>query len=275
MRRMHLFEFEDQPWLPAWVRDALTEHLSQLFRSSKVAPLHEVMADRLAAVLERAGTAHLVDLCSGAGGPLPAVLPLLEARLGRAVTATLTDRYPHHDLAEVHVGDPERLGVEPRPVDARSIPPELDGVRTVFNAIHHFRPSEVAQVLRSATAGDRSVAIFEPFERRPRLAARLALGGFRDGWRKARQHRGPRWQAIALCLFLPVVLGWDGAASVIRGYQADELLAIAEGAAPAVAWRSERVTLPWGGMTLLIGEPGDARLSEGRRSSGTCPGPPV
>jgi len=257
MRRLQLFEFEDQPWLPAWVRDALTEHLAQLFRSPAVTPLHVAMADRLGAVLERSGTTHLVDLCSGAGGPLPAVLPLLDARLHRPVTATLTDRYPHHDLAQACTSDAERLKVEPRAVDARSIPPEMDGVRTAFNAIHHFRPSEVAQVLRSATAGGRSLAIFEPFERRPRLATRLAFGGLRDGWRKARRHPGPRWRLAALHLLLPTVLGWDGAASVLRGYEADELLAIAERAAPAVAWRSERVALPWGGMTVLIGEPAD------------------
>lgn len=255
MRRMHLFEFEDQPWLPGWVRDALTEHLSQLFRSSVVAPLHVVLADRLGAVLERAGTTHLVDLCSGAGGPLPAVLPLLDARLGRAVTATLTDRYPHHGLAKADAEDPGRLKVAPGPVDARSVPPEMDGVRTVFNAIHHFRPPAVAQVLRSATAGGRSLAIFEPFERRPRLAARLAFGGLRDGWRRARQCQGPRQRTAALHLLLPVVLAWDGAVSVLRGYEANELLAIANDAAPAVAWRAERVALPWGGMTVLIGEP--------------------
>lgn len=255
MRRLPLFEFEDQPWLPAWVRDALTEHLAQLFRSPVVTPLHVAMADRLGAVLERSGATHVVDLCSGAGGPLPAVLPFLDSRLHRTVTATLTDRYPHHDPAGAAAGDAARLEVEQQAVDARSIPPEMEGVRTVFNAIHHFRPSDVAQVLRSATAGGRSLTVFEPFERRPRLAARLAFGGLRDGWRTAGRHRGPRWRAAALHLLLPVVLAWDGAASVLRGYEAHELLAIATDAAPAVTWRAERVALPWGGMTVLIGEP--------------------
>lgn len=257
MRRLTLFEFEDQPWLPAWVRDSLTDHLAQLFRSPAVTPLHVAMADRLGVVLERSGTTHLVDLCSGAGGPLPAVLPLLDARLHGTVTATLTDRYPNHDLTRAPTGDEHRLQVEPNPVDARSIAPEVDGVRTVFNAIHHFRPSDIALVLRSATAGGRSLAIFEPFERRPRLAARLAVGGLRDGWRSAAHRPGPPWRAAALRLLLPVVLAWDGVASVLRGYEADELLAIAEGAVPAARWRAERVELPWGGMTVLVGEPID------------------
>lgn len=265
MRRVQLFEFEDQPWLPAWVRDALTDHLARLFRSPTVAPLHEAMADHLAAVLQRAEASHVVDLCSGAGGPMPAVLPLLEARSMRPVSVILTDRYPHDGLAADGAIDLGRVTVDRRSVDARSVPPDLDGVRTVFNAIHHFPPPDVARVVRSATADGRSLAVFEPFERRPRLAARLAAGGLRDGWHAARRTRGPRHRRAALHLLLPVVLGWDGAVSVLRGYEAEELLAIAEQAAPEVAWRSERVALPWGGMTVLIGEP--------NASSGAEPAP--
>ncbi len=252
MRRMQLFEFEDQSWLPGWVRDALTDHLTQIFTAPAVAPLHDVLAERLADLLEHDGTDRVLDLCSGAGGPLPAVLPLVEERLERPIAVTLTDRYPHHGIGVVDGG---RLRLEREPVDARSVPPELEGVRTLFNAIHHFRPTEVAHILRSATLGDRSILVAEPFERRLGLAARLAVGGFRDGWRRARGHRAARHRVVALHVVLPVVLGWDGAASVLRGYRAQELLTIAEEAATSVRWRAERVDLPWGGLTVLIGAP--------------------
>lgn len=257
MRRRQLFEIEDQPWLPSWVRDAMTEHLSGVFVATAVAPLHVAVAERLAAVLERAGTDHLVDLCSGSGGPLPAVLPLLEQRIGHPVTATLTDRYPNHGLGGPTGTDRAGLAFEPRPVDARAVPPDLVGVRTMFNAIHHFPPEQVAEVLRSATAGGRSFAVFEPFERRPRLALRLAAGALRGGWRDAGRAPGPRLQRAALHLLLPLALSWDGAVSVLRAYDAEELLAIARtsGAAAEVAWRAERVALPWGAVTVLIGEP--------------------
>lgn len=255
MRRMHLFEFEDQPWLPDWVRDALTDHLAELFRSPAVSPLHLVVADRLEAVLKQAGTTRIVDLCAGAGGPWPSVLPLLEARLGSAVTLTLTDRYPRASLTGIEAAVLHRIELEARSVDARMVPKDLDGVCTVFNSIHHFRPDGVASVLRSATAGGRSLAIFEPFERRPRLAARLAWGGLRDGWRQARRRPGPLVPAVALLMLLPMVLAWDGAASVLRGYRAEELEAIASDAVPDFAWLAERVALPWGGMNMLIGQP--------------------
>lgn len=253
--RLRAFEFEDQPWLPSWVRDEVTDHLSRLFLSDEVRPLHEAMADRLAGMLERSGGSHVVDLCSGAGGPMPAVLPLVSEALGRPVTATLTDRYPNRRSSAAGGGG-SALRVEPRPVDARAVPPDLEGVRTVFNAIHHFAPDQVAEVLRSATRGGRSVAVFEPFERGNRLAARLAVGGVSEGWSDARRHRGPALRSGALHLVLPLVLGWDGAVSVLRGYTADELLEIAVRAgADDVAWTSERVALPWGGLVVLLGEP--------------------
>lgn len=260
MRRIQLFEFEDQRWLPWWVRDAITDHLSRLFLSAAVEPLHEAMAERLAGPLERSGTSHIVDLCSGAGGPWPAVLPLLSTELGRAVSATLTDLYPSRNLLAANAGNSNWLTAEQRPVDARSIPPDLAGMRTVFNAIHHFTPDQVAEVLRSAAQGGRSVAIFEPFERRNRLAAKLAVGGILGGWRDARSYRGPVLRAGALHALLPIVLGWDGAVSVLRGYTAEELLAIAErsGADGDMIWAAERMSLPWGGLTVLVGEPSQA-----------------
>ena len=92
---------------------------------------------------------------------------------------------------------PGALSVESAPVDARAVPASLPGLRTVFNAIHHFPPAQVAEVLRSATDGGRSIAIFEPFERRPRLALRLAAGALGGGWRDARRYRGPFLRAAA------------------------------------------------------------------------------
>lgn len=257
MRRLQLFEFEDQRWLPWWVRDAITDHLSRLFLAAEVEPLHRAMVERLAGPMERSGTSHIVDLCSGAGGPFPAVLPLLGGRLNRTVTATLTDLYPSRSSPGTTVEGWTGVTRESRSVDARAIPVELTGMRTVFNAIHHFGPEQVAEVLRGAARGGWPVAVFEPFERRNALAAKLAVGGLLGGWQSARRFRGPAFRTVALHILLPFALGWDGAVSVLRGYTADELLAIAErsGVDEPMRWTAERVALPWGGLTVLVGEP--------------------
>ena len=264
MRRIQLFEFEDQRWLPWWVRDAITAHLAHVFLSQAVEPLHEAMAEQIAGLLTRSGAAHIVDLCSGSGGPLPAVLPLVSKKRGCVVTATFTDLYPNRHLSDPDVENPDWMTVERRPVDARSAPLEAVGVRTMFNAIHHFPPEDVAEILRNATRFGRAVAIFEPFERRHRLALKLAAGGLRGGWRDARNYRGPVVRAAALHLLLPVALSWDGAVSVLRSYKTSELLAIAEGACVSAEfdWQAQQLRLPWGALTLLTGEP--------RAGSTTC-----
>lgn len=257
MRRVTLFEFEDQPWLPAWVRDAMTEHIAGVFRSSDVEPLHLAAAEQLARILARSGSSHIVDLCSGAGGPLPAILPHLSTRLGRRVTASLTDRFPNVDAARQWTKRDDGVTFVVESVNVLDAHPTMSGVRTMFNAIHHFRPHEVGGILRNATSGGDAIAIFEPFERKPGLAWRLARGGVFGGWRDASRAPDTATRAAALRFILPAVLGWDGAVSVMRSYRPHELLAIAErsDARPEIRWRAQQLPMPWGGLTVLIGEP--------------------
>ncbi len=257
IRRLQLFEFEDQSWLPPWLRDEMTEHLSRMFMSPKVEPIHVAMTEELSALLARTNTTEIMDLCSGSGGPIPAVLPMLNRTSGPEITATLTDLYPNSRLTENEAGKWPCIRVEPTPIDARSVPIGKAGLRTMFNAVHHFQPAQVAQILQSATQGGHSIAIFEPFERTPLLALRLAAGGIVEGWRNARRYRGSKLRTIAIHLLLPTTLGWDGAVSVLRGYRAEELLAIAKGSdlEHCMTWRSQRLPFSWGAMTVLVGEP--------------------
>jgi hypothetical protein len=47
------------------------------------------------------------------------------------------------------------------PEDARTGPPELRELRTMFNSSHHFRPREAMAVLRDAAQAGRAIGIFE------------------------------------------------------------------------------------------------------------------
>ena len=71
MRRMHLFEWEDQPWLPRVFRDFITDQLRYTHNQPMREPVNAAIAARLAAVLVRTKTTQIVDLCSGAGGQSP------------------------------------------------------------------------------------------------------------------------------------------------------------------------------------------------------------
>ncbi|MCC7334280.1 MAG: hypothetical protein IT422_04265 [Pirellulaceae bacterium] len=67
------------------------------------------------------------------------------------VQLTLTDLYPNtsafEDLAEQSQG---AMDYEMRPISATNVPCELDGLRTMFLSMHHFRPNEAQAILENA-----------------------------------------------------------------------------------------------------------------------------
>ena len=92
MRRLHLFEFNDQPWYPEAFRQAETGYLALAYRLLRALP-HR-WAEKILTVLCQDEPSEVVDLCSGSGGPVPLIIEEL-VKLGYNVRATLTDLYPH------------------------------------------------------------------------------------------------------------------------------------------------------------------------------------
>ena len=82
---MRLFEFSNQPWFPVVWRGYITDLLRYQVEYFQ---LYAAAEDLLRYALARSGAVHIVDLCSGSGGP---ILQIAE-RLG--VPVTLTDLYP-------------------------------------------------------------------------------------------------------------------------------------------------------------------------------------
>ena len=74
MRRVHLFEFEDLPWFPAALRDPLTDLLGKVIEVGRV---YHPVVPLLARALQTTGDRVLLDLCSGAGGPIVPLRRLL------------------------------------------------------------------------------------------------------------------------------------------------------------------------------------------------------
>ena len=75
MRRAHLFEFCGQDWLPQVIRDTQTAYLTAGYR---LLPLARLWAEKMSALFHRGEPCEILDLCSGAGGPMPAILTELE-----------------------------------------------------------------------------------------------------------------------------------------------------------------------------------------------------
>jgi hypothetical protein len=206
--RLQLIEVHDLAWCPASLRDALTDFLAFWVNLTGAYDPIGPLIQRAAA---RVGARRIVDLCSGAGGPW--------SRLARRVglPVVFTDLYPH--------------GGEVRRVDARAVPAELDGFRTIFTAFHHFRPAEAREILADAVRRGQGIGVFEVARRAPLEMIVIAFTWL--GTLLAAPFIRPwRWSRI-LWTYLPPVLPlvgtFDGLISCLRTYSAQELQQLVRG----------------------------------------------
>ena len=236
MKRLHLFEFEDQPWLPSILRRFATDYLRVVQTRMRV---HGPITDILTEILAANSTQCIVDLCSGSGGALLDLVADLKLR-GGDIAVILTDRYPHPDLGDL----PNGVRMHAQPVDARDVPPDLVGCRTMFNALHHFTRKDAVRVLESAAIARQPIGIFEMPERRP-LAALSAFLIPIMVLAMTPLIRPFRWSRIALTYVVPVVptlCWWDGLISQLRAYTACELQELADVArTDGYVWKSGSV----------------------------------
>ncbi len=178
--RVHLVEIHDLPSCPPSLRDALTDFLAF---TANLAGAYDPVAPLLRRALARTGAHRIIDLCSGAGGPWRT----LAAQVG--VPVVFTDLYPHgHNVVRV---------------DARSVPAELDGFRTIFTAFHHF-PLEIGVVALTWLGTLAAVPFIRP-------------------WRWSRL----LWTYLPPAL--PVVGTFDGIVSCLRTYSGPELRELVRG----------------------------------------------
>ncbi len=206
--RLHLAEIHDLASCPPSLRDALTDFLAF---SENLAGAYDPVGPLLRRALERTKARRIVDLCSGAGGPWRR----LAARVG--VPVLLTDLYPHHE--------------EVTRVDARAVPAELDGFRTIFTAFHHFRPAEARSILADAVQRGQGIGVFEIARRAPLEIAVVAFTwlGTLVSVPFMRPWRWSRFVWTYLPPVLPILGTFDGVVSCLRTYSKAELKDLVQG----------------------------------------------
>jgi hypothetical protein len=161
--RLQLFEVEDLEWIPDSIRDLALDYLG--FLEVRFA-LHKPVLPLLRRMLGQTGTLNVVDLCTGRG---ELVLALYEALAsdGINVEFTLTDKFPNltafRYISSLH---PLNLRYVSGSVDPTKVPPELVGLRTIFNAFQHFSPRAARSVLEDTVRARQPICIFEIPERR-------------------------------------------------------------------------------------------------------------
>ena len=251
MRRIHLFEFGDQRWLPQILRDAETAYLAVAYRFVPLAPL---WAGKISSAFDRDEPGEILDLCSGAGGPMPAILDELVTR-GFNPQARLTDLYP-----SLKPTPHSRISWIKEPIDATCLSPNLAGVRTMFSAFHHFPPDAAESILRSAFDHGRVICIFEAGSATALgIAAMIMVPLYVLALMPLA--RPFRWSYLVFTYLIPVIplmIFWDGVVSVLRIYSPERLRELTQGLRrPTYGWEIGHIHVRGvpGNLPYLIGRP--------------------
>lgn len=256
MERRHLFEVMDQPWCPDVVRRLSTDFMGTFLPRLRV---HAPALPALIRALRATRATRLVDLCSGAGGPLLAYRQELEQGVGHPLSIVLTDRFPdlrtadqldaRHDPAVHYVRES---------VDALHTPEELDGFRTLFESFHHFRPEEARRLLQDAVDRHTGIAIIEITERTPSTILFLMAVSPLSVYLLTPFVKPRTWWRFALTYALPVTPAlsiWETLVSCLRTYTDEEMLALTSSLhGPAYHWETGR-DFTKGPVRWLIGYP--------------------
>ncbi|MEZ4935975.1 MAG: hypothetical protein R2799_00115 [Crocinitomicaceae bacterium] len=159
MKRIHLFEFEDLSWFPDFIRVCMTQYLLLIHNLFGSRP---VIADLLSTTLKSTGKNHIIDLCSGAGGPMIDAFEDLKKSDFPHLQVSLSDLYPNQKAADlVNSRNEEGLKYITHPVDATHLQEELDGLRTMVCSFHHMTEDNAKSILKDAFDKKEPILIYE------------------------------------------------------------------------------------------------------------------
>ena len=226
MGRIHLFEFEDQKWFPDFLRNYMTDFLQYLSNKAKI---YKPIVPIIKKGLNESGTNQIIDLGSGGGGGLIWLNSELKKDIPE-LKIVLTDYYPN--ISAFRLTKKKAINFEfiDKPIDARNVPKELNGLRTQFLSLHHFKPKDAKLILQNAIDTDSSIAIFEAQERSvPSILAMLfspisvlLVTPF------IRPFKFGRIIFTYLIPVVPLFVLWDGIVSSLRTYSVSEMNGLVE-----------------------------------------------
>ena len=172
---------------------------------------------------------------------------------------TLTDKDPNLAAFE-RLSSQHPLGIRyiAAPVDASKVPEYLVGLRTLFNAFHHFAPKSARLVLQNAVQARQPVGIFEIPERKLLMMVPFLLTPVYVALATpfVRPFRWKRLLWTYVIPLIPLTCWWDGLVSAFRAYTVEEMLAMTQGL-DDYDWRADRVRVrgTLGHLTHLLGIP--------------------
>lgn len=253
MARIHAFEFEDQKWFPPFLRNYSTDFLQFLSNKTKI---YKPIIPILEETLKISNTNQIVDLGSGGGGGLIWLNQELKKNT-LDLKIILTDFYPNIPAFKYTKKQSNNIEFITTAIDARNVPNGLEGLRTQFLSLHHFKPDDAVKILQNAVASGNSIAIFEAQER-SFLSILAMLFSPITLLLVTPFIRPLKWGRIFFTYILPIVplfVLWDGLISSLRTYSVTEMNQLIDKVAnnESYNWKVERLKSGPGVILYLVG----------------------
>jgi len=163
MKRVQLFEFEDQKWFSSSMRAGLTRLIIVLH---KLLGIGNVLSTLIQEALKKTKSKKIVDLGAGAGGSMPQVMELIRSNADfSTVEMKLTDLYPNKKTVDsFNESSLNGISYHPDSVDATNLENAPSGLKTMVNSFHHMSPKMARQILSSAHKNKEAILIYEMAE---------------------------------------------------------------------------------------------------------------
>lgn len=221
MKRIHLFEFEDQKWFPSFLRRSVTDFLQYLSNKYKV---YQSVIPEISQALKQTNSTKIIDLGSGSGGGLLWLATELKKENDN-LQIVLTDLYPNKNAFNNAAKLLPYFTYHNQPVNATNVPKTLQGFRTMFLSFHHFKPQHATQILQNAVDENQPIGIFEIQDRTlPSIIAMifspitvLLTTPF------IKPFSVLRLIFTYIIPIIPHVVLWDGVVSSLRTYSVNEM----------------------------------------------------
>lgn len=222
------------------------------------------LAELLAKALKHTKESRIIDLCSGAGGPMLDVAEELRTQHGvKDLKLSLSDLYPNvKAAAQINAKNDPAIQYITHPVNAAEVGDSLKGVRTMVCSMHHMRPETAKGILKDAQEDDQPICIYEISDNAPPvflfwiafifvIPMVFLLTPF---------IRPMTWQQIVFTYIipiLPILIAWDGAVSNVRTYTIDDLAILTKDLKKeGYKWETGKIPGKGGKKLYLLGLPG-------------------
>ena len=169
-------------------------------------------------------TTQIIDLGSGGGGGLVWLGKELQKK-NSEIRIKFTDLFPNVEAFQHTTNQSDIFEYHSEPINAKNVPENLKGLRTMFLSFHHFHPKDAKMILQRAIHSNQPIAVLEIQDRSlPSIVAMLLSPVsvlFTTPF--IRPFRWSRLFFTYLIPIVPFVVLWDGIVSALRTYTVEEM----------------------------------------------------